>query len=262
MKLKSKQEEIFEVEKDVACRSVTVKNMVDDTGLDTPVPLPMVDSKILIKVIEYCKYHRTRFGPMRPPAPLFFRPRRLKSAAQASRTPPFHRCRHSPTTFRPLLTAPRLSSPFCRADKAEAETLPEDEKNVWDKDFVKVDDETLFNLILAANYLDIKSLLDLTCKTVADEIKGKTPEEIRVRFNIKNDFTPEECVAARPCPRPRFFVFASRTPSLTIVFLFCQLAGRKKSNERTHGARSAKPGGRAGSRLRGPTESPSVAYYA
>ena len=76
--------------------------------------------------------------------------------------------------------------------KAENESLPEDEKNTWDKDFVKVDDETLFNLILAANYLDIKSLLDLTCKTVADEIKGKTPEEIRIRFNIKNDFTPEE----------------------------------------------------------------------
>jgi len=134
VKLKSKQEEIFEVEKEVACRSVTVKNMVDDTGLDTPVPLPMVDSKILIKVIEYCKYHH----------------------------------------------------------KAEHESLPDDEKNTWDKDFVKVDDETLFNLILAANYLDIKSLLDLTCKTVADEIKGKTPEEIRIRFNIKNDFTPEE----------------------------------------------------------------------
>lgn len=50
VKLKSKQEEIFEVEKEVACRSVTVKNMVEDTGLDTPVPLPMVDSKILIKV--------------------------------------------------------------------------------------------------------------------------------------------------------------------------------------------------------------------
>merc|ERR1712224_120137 len=129
VKLKSKQEEIFEVEKEVACRSVTVKNMVYDTELDTPVPLPMVESKILIKVIEYCKYHH----------------------------------------------------------KAEQESLPEDDKNVWDKDFVKVDDETLFNLILAANYLDIKPLLDLTCKTVADEIKGKTPEEIRQRFNIKND---------------------------------------------------------------------------
>ena len=46
--------------------------------------------------------------------------------------------------------------------------------------------------IQAANYLNIKGLLDLTCQTVADMIKGKTPEEIRKTFNIKNDFTPEE----------------------------------------------------------------------
>jgi S-phase kinase-associated protein 1 len=47
-------------------------------------------------------------------------------------------------------------------------------------------------LILAANYLDIRSLLDVTCKTVANMIKGKTPDEIRKTFNIKNDFTPNE----------------------------------------------------------------------
>nr|GEY91233.1 RNA-directed DNA polymerase, eukaryota, reverse transcriptase zinc-binding domain protein [Tanacetum cinerariifolium] len=35
-------------------------------------------------------------------------------------------------------------------------------------------------------------LLDLTCQTVADMIEGKTPEEIRKTFNIKNNFTPEE----------------------------------------------------------------------
>ena len=41
--------------------------------------------------------------------------------------------------------------------------------------------------------VDIKDLLDLTCKTVAEYIKQcKTPEEIRLRFNIPNDFTPEE----------------------------------------------------------------------
>ncbi|CAI0553857.1 unnamed protein product [Linum tenue] len=62
----------------------------------------------------------------------------------------------------------------------------------WDEDFVKVDQNTLFDLILAANYLNIKDLLDLTCQTVANMMKGKTPEEIRAIFNIKNDFTPEE----------------------------------------------------------------------
>ncbi|KEH20753.1 putative S-phase kinase-associated protein [Medicago truncatula] len=61
-----------------------------------------------------------------------------------------------------------------------------------DGDFVKVDQGTLFDLILASNYLDIKSLLDLTCETVVNMIKGKTPEQIRETFHIKNDFTPEE----------------------------------------------------------------------
>jgi S-phase kinase-associated protein 1 len=85
----------------------------------------------------------------------------------------------------------------------------------WDAEFCKVDQGTLFELILvnkiqfvyniriliknniafaikAANYLDIKPLLDLTCKTVANMIKNKSPEEIRSTFNIPNDFTPEE----------------------------------------------------------------------
>lgn len=62
----------------------------------------------------------------------------------------------------------------------------------WEQAYCKVDQATLFELILAANYLDIKPLLDVTCKTVANMIKGKTPEEIRQAFNIKNDFTPEE----------------------------------------------------------------------
>mmetsp|Transcript_38827 Transcript_38827/g.91843 ORF Transcript_38827/g.91843 Transcript_38827/m.91843 type:complete len:167 (-) Transcript_38827:56-556(-) len=69
----------------------------------------------------------------------------------------------------------------------------QEDKDTWDKKYVEVEDEVLFNLILAANFLDIKDLLDLTCKTVAEYIKQcKTPEEIRQRFNIPNDFTPEE----------------------------------------------------------------------
>ena len=64
--------------------------------------------------------------------------------------------------------------------------------DAWDAKFVDIEQELLFELILAANYMDIKPLLDLTCATVASMIKGKTPEEIRKTFNIVNDFTPEE----------------------------------------------------------------------
>jgi len=62
----------------------------------------------------------------------------------------------------------------------------------WYADFINVEQPILFELILAANFMDIKPLLDLTCATVASMIKGKTPEEIRRTFNITNDFSPEE----------------------------------------------------------------------
>ena len=50
----------------------------------------------------------------------------------------------------------------------------------------------LFDIILAANYLDIKQLLDLACAKVASLIKNKSIQEIRKFFSIANDFTPEE----------------------------------------------------------------------
>ncbi|KAH7663230.1 S-phase kinase-associated protein 1 [Dioscorea alata] len=137
--LKSSDGELFEVEEAVAMESQTIKHMIEDDCAENGIPLPNVTSKILSKVIEYCKRH-------------------VESVVKGA---------------------------------AEDKTVDEDLK-LWDADFVKVDQATLFDLILAANYLNIKTLLDLTCQTVADMIKGKTPEEIRKTFNIKNDFTPEE----------------------------------------------------------------------
>ena len=47
----------------------------------------------------------------------------------------------------------------------------------WDVDFFKIDQATLFELIQAANYLDIKGLVDEACKEVANLIiaAAKTP---------------------------------------------------------------------------------------
>jgi len=59
-----------------------------------------------------------------------------------------------------------------------------DDISSWDLDFLKVDQGTLFELIHAANYLEIKGLLDVTCKTVANMIRGKTPEEIRNSIDL------------------------------------------------------------------------------
>ena len=77
-------------------------------------------------------------------------------------------------------------------DKPLKSAILQDILPSWDAIFVEFDQEILFELILAANYLDIKSLLDLSCAKVASMLKGKTAEEIRRQFNIENDFTPEE----------------------------------------------------------------------
>ncbi|KAL6531899.1 SKP1-like protein 1A [Orobanche minor] len=169
--LKSSDGEIFEVEEGVAVQSQTIKHMIEDGCADSAIPLPNVTSKILAKVIEYCKYH-------------------VDHVAEA-----------------------KSDAVYKTAD----EGLKDDELKNFDLEFVKVDQETLFDVILgslrainisdklsndpnsnsskfsmAANYLDIKNLLDLMCDTVANMMRGKTPEEIRKTFHIKNDYTPEE----------------------------------------------------------------------
>ena len=81
--------------------------------------------------------------------------------------------------------APEIEKPL-RSHNLSDVTTP------WYADFVNLDQEVLFELILAANYLDIKPLLELACAKVASLIKNRSIPEIRKFFNIENDFTPEE----------------------------------------------------------------------
>ncbi|KAL9646132.1 hypothetical protein ABK040_008009 [Willaertia magna] len=53
---------------------------------------------------------------------------------------------------------------------------------------------TIISMINISNnlYYSDKTMLDILCAFIAMLIKGRTPEEIREMFNIKNDLTPEE----------------------------------------------------------------------
>jgi S-phase kinase-associated protein 1 len=62
----------------------------------------------------------------------------------------------------------------------------------WYADFVKIDKNQLFDLVAAANFMDVKPLLDLTCLAVSILIKGKSASELRQMFNISNEFSSEE----------------------------------------------------------------------
>lgn len=85
-----------------------------------------------------------------------------------------------------------LKEPMSEIEKPLKSQNMADVVQKWYAEFVEVEQVLLFELILAANYMDIKPLLDLTCATVASMIKGKSPEDIRATFNITNDFSPEE----------------------------------------------------------------------
>ncbi|PFH56041.1 hypothetical protein XA68_17146 [Ophiocordyceps unilateralis] len=61
----------------------------------------------------------------------------------------------------------------------------------WDSKFIKVDQDLLFDIILAANYLDIEALLELGYWAVASEIPGRTVKEISTLFHLKYEPIPQ-----------------------------------------------------------------------
>lgn len=63
----------------------------------------------------------------------------------------------------------------------------------WDVKFMEsLTQDELFGVLLAANFMDVKPLLNLCCAKTASLMKGKTPKEIKDQFNIKDDYTKEE----------------------------------------------------------------------
>jgi S-phase kinase-associated protein 1 len=92
---------------------------------------------------------------------------------------------------------------WCRA-RSEPEPLAEDlQENdaraqplpAADVDFFSKHMDRRYDLILAANYLHIESLIDAGCRFDAMNLQGKTTQEMCTYLKIKSDFTPEEMAA-------------------------------------------------------------------
>ena len=64
--------------------------------------------------------------------------------------------------------------------------------DAFDAAFVDVDQEVLFRLLLAANYLHVRSLVALCGAKCASWMKNKTPQQIKQTFGIRLDATPQE----------------------------------------------------------------------
>jgi hypothetical protein len=66
-----------------------------------------------------------------------------------------------------------------------------------DIEFCKANINEIESLAIAASFLDIKGMLYICTKTISDSCKGLSTEELRKKFGIVNDFTPEEEAAIR-----------------------------------------------------------------
>jgi S-phase kinase-associated protein 1 len=78
------------------------------------------------------------------------------------------------------------------ADNARAPLDPSSPIPVWDRNFFNVDSQMRFEILVMANYLAIKRLLEIGTRTIANMVRGMSVEQIRRCFNIPNDFTPQE----------------------------------------------------------------------
>ncbi|CAL5085725.1 unnamed protein product [Urochloa decumbens] len=144
----------FKVSEEAARLSSVLADMIDNGCAGGSIPLTNVTARALSTVIKYCDKH---------------------AAAAAAKSDSDHGA------------AEGSSSGGVNATACET-TLVE-----WDRKLVdKLTMDALFDLLLAANFLDIKGLLGVASQKVADMIQSKSPAQVRTIFGIANDFTPEE----------------------------------------------------------------------
>ncbi|KLO05571.1 E3 ubiquitin ligase SCF complex, Skp subunit [Schizopora paradoxa] len=84
---------------------------------------------------------------------------------------------------------------YCDKHQDDGYTEPNEETlemEEWDREFLERHITIIFRLSIAADYLDIRPLLDVICKFIVYKTRGKNPYQNRKFFRIESDWSPEE----------------------------------------------------------------------
>ena len=157
--LQSSDGKNFLVSVEAAKMSVTIRTMLEDLSIENGavdnvikqiLPIPKVDAEVLQKVIDWCEEH-------------------YDDDLALDKTDSLPNEEHSSGTHTHELEG-------------------------WDKEFInsinsvnKLGQSMLFDIIIAANYLDIPGLNRLAVAEVARMMRGKSQDDIRDLFKLKND---------------------------------------------------------------------------
>ena len=148
---------------DPARKSVSIRTMLEDLGVEknndedevkVVLPLPNIDSEVLRKVIDWCEQHKN-------------------------------------------VPEPEKEEESKDGERKQKQIV---KLEGWDEEFMSTinylneqGQSILFDVIIAANYLHIQGLIDITTMEVARKMESCTgPEEIRKTFNLENDLETDD----------------------------------------------------------------------
>ena len=80
---------------------------------------------------------------------------------------------------------------FCEHVLNEANKSAE-EKDAWEREFLSVPRDTLFQYLQAGQTLGLEPLMRVVAEHIASMLKGKTHLEMRAILGIRNDLSPDE----------------------------------------------------------------------
>ncbi|KEH23714.1 putative S-phase kinase-associated protein [Medicago truncatula] len=178
--LKSSNGETFEVSEAVALQSQTIKGMMEENCGNNGIPILNVKSKILAKVTEYCKMHveaslDAEFVNVDHSDYL-----KVKVAEYCKKHVDVNDLKAWGVIGKTLAKG----IDYCEK-QVDADTANSNDLKAWDAKFMKKTDmKTLCDLMLAANYLNIKGLLDLTCRAVPDHARREKEQILFFKFAV------------------------------------------------------------------------------